>query len=106
MLDFSVGVTLDGEPLSEDELRQLLTSAEGLLFAQGKVGRGRSREIGRGIRHWKDIERHTRVGGISFFEGMRLLSGATLDRDAGGALPEAARQWVELTAGAAVEETV
>ncbi len=36
LLDFSVGVALDGEPLSEAELQELLASADGLVRLKGK----------------------------------------------------------------------
>ena len=54
LLDFSVGVTLDGEPLTEAEIEELLASAGGLVRAQGQVGRGRPRETGRGARALED----------------------------------------------------
>ena len=39
------------------------------------MGRGRSRKARAALKHWKKVEREARGGGISFFEGMRLLSG-------------------------------
>ena len=46
LLDFSVNVTLDGEPLTEAELERLLQSVGGLGRAQGQVGRSRPRQAG------------------------------------------------------------
>ena len=48
LLDFSVNVTLEGEPLTESELQRLLESVGGLVAIKGKVGRSRPREAGRG----------------------------------------------------------
>ena len=36
LLDFSVNVTLDGEPLTEAELQRLLQSVGGLVALKGK----------------------------------------------------------------------
>ena len=36
LLDFEVGLALDGEPLTEDERRQLLAGTEGLVLLRGK----------------------------------------------------------------------
>ena len=91
LLDFSVGVTLDGETLSEAELQELLSSVDGLVRLKGKwveVDRGKLAEA---LEHWRAVERSVRDEGLSFFAGMRLLAGATLERDAAAALPEETR---------------
>ncbi len=56
--------------------------------------------------HWKQVEQEVRREGISFFEGMRLLSGANLARRRRGRREEAIRQWSGLTAGPALEATL
>src|SRR5581483_5602158 len=38
-----------------------------------------------------------------FFEGMRLLAGAALERDVSADLPESTREWTGLTAGPGLE---
>jgi len=58
------------------------------------------------LAHWKTVERGAREQGLSFFEGMRLLSGAPVERDAAGGATEAAREWAGLSAGPALEETL
>ncbi|HSZ56909.1 MAG TPA: DEAD/DEAH box helicase [Tepidisphaeraceae bacterium] len=106
LLEFSVNVALDGEPLSEDELRAMLESSGGLVSLRGKwveVDRDRLAEA---LDHWKKVEREARGGGISFFEGMRLLSGAALETDAASSLPEAAREWTGICAGGDLERTL
>jgi non-specific serine/threonine protein kinase len=99
LLEFSVGAALDGEPLTDAEVEELLASAGGLVRLKGKwveVDRDRLAEA---LDHWKKVEREVSESGLSFFEGMRLLSGAALPRDAAEALPEADREWTGLTAG-------
>jgi hypothetical protein len=81
LLDFSVAVTFDGQPLDENELRAILQSSDGLVALKGKwVELDRDR-LAEALKHWKNVERTARDGGISFFEGMRMLSGANLQGD-------------------------
>ena len=82
LLDFSVNVTLDGEPLTESELEQLLESVGGLVALKGKWVEVDREKLAEALKHWKKVERDTRESGLSFYEGMRLLSGVPRERDA------------------------
>ena len=89
MMEFSVGVSLEGETLSPDEIAQLLESSGGLIPLKGKWVEVDREKLKEALEHWKDVEKDVRREGISFFEGMRLLSGANLakedeDESAGG----------------------
>ncbi len=106
LLDFSVGVTLDGQPLSEEELQELLASVEGLVRLKGKWVEIDREKLAEALEHWRTVERRVRDSGLTFFEGMRLLAGASLERDATGALPETTREWTGLTAGPVLEATL
>jgi len=106
LLDFSVGVALDGEPLSEAEIQQLLASAGGLIRLKGKWVEMDREKLAEALAHWQTVESRARAGGLSFFEGMRLLAGAGLERDVAATLPEAARAWTGLTAGPGLEATL
>lgn len=99
LLDFSVNVSLDGEPLGEDELQSILQSSGGLVSLRGKWVEVDREKLAEALKHWKQVEREARGGGISFFEGMRLLSGTNIEADAVSAQPEAAREWVGISAG-------
>jgi non-specific serine/threonine protein kinase len=106
LLDFSIGVTLDGETLSEEELEELLTSAEGLVRLKGKWVEIDREKLAEALDHWRVIERQVLRDGLTFFEGMRLLAGAGLARDVSADLPETDREWTGLTAGPALEATL
>ena len=106
LLEFSVGVALDGEQLTDAEMRQLLDGAGGLVPLRGRWVEVDREKLEAALRHWKQVEREARGGGITFFEGMRLLSGAPLPGDVAAAAPEAARQWSGVTAGAGLEQTL
>jgi superfamily II DNA or RNA helicase len=105
LLSFSVGVTLDGQPLDEQELRAILESSGGLVPLKGKWVEVDREKLAQALQHWKQVERDAR-GGISFFEGMRMLSGANLAGDAAAAAPEAAREWAGISAGDALEQAL
>ena len=76
MMRFSVGMSLDGETLSPDEIAQLLESSGGLVPLKGKWVEVDQEKLKQALEHWKGIEKDVRRSGVSFFEGMRLLSGA------------------------------
>ncbi len=99
LLDFKVRAVLDGEPLNDDELRQILGSEGGLVLLRGKWVEVDREKLAEALKHWKKVEREARDGGLSFFEGMRLLAGVNLGPDGAPAPAEAAREWVGLSAG-------
>jgi non-specific serine/threonine protein kinase len=106
LLDFSVGVTLDGQPMSEDELQAILQSAGGLISLRGKWIEVDREKLTEALQHWKRVERDARGGGISFFEGMRLLSGANIEGDVASDIPATATEWVGISAGKELEQTL
>ena len=105
LLDFSVNVTLDGEPLTEAELERLLQSVGGLVALKGKWVEVDRDKLGEALEHWKKVERETRESGLSFYDGMRLLAGVPRKQDA-AASADQDRDWIGLTAGTALEETL
>ena len=54
-LDFSVGVSLDGETLSRDEIAQLLESTGGLVPLKGKWVEVDAEKLKQALAHWKDV---------------------------------------------------
>lgn len=107
LLDFSVGMALEGESLDAAELRALLAAEENLVLLKGKwveVDRDKLREA---LNHWKRVEREARQeGGISFFEGMRLLAGAPTEQDAGEHPLEPSQAWAGIVADEALQHTL
>jgi non-specific serine/threonine protein kinase len=99
MLDFSIGVSLEGETLDPDEIAGLLESTGGLVALKGKWVEVDPEKLKEALKHWKDVERDVRKEGISFFEGMRLLSGANLGDEAKSDRQTAVLEWTGLTAG-------
>ncbi|MDR3632549.1 MAG: DEAD/DEAH box helicase [Isosphaeraceae bacterium] len=106
MLAFSVGVSLEGETLSADEIAELLESSGGLVPLRGKWVEVDHEKLNEALAHWKRVEQDVRREGISFFEGMRLLSGANLGEEGEAKNEASIREWTGLTAGAELESVL
>jgi len=111
LLDFSVGVTLEGETLSEAELNELLLAADGsggggLVRLRGRWIELDPDKLSQALDHWKQAEREA-GDGVSFFEAMRWLSGAG-ERAAPGedATDKSARRWVGIEPGPWLSRTL
>lgn len=76
LLDFSVDVMLGGEPLSQDEIDDLLKSPGGLVRIKGQWVEADPVKITELLRQWKQAEMMADSGGISLIEGLRMLAGA------------------------------
>ena len=106
LLDFSVALTLGGETLSETEKRELLAATGGLVRLRGQWVEVDGEKLAAALSHWKRVERDARMGGVSFYEGMRLLAGAS---DVGNAIDEAQqplREWSGIEAGEALRQVL
>lgn len=106
LLDFNVGVCWDGDPLDEDELRELISSGTGLVQLRGQWVEVDRDKLTAALSHWKQVEREARNGEISFFEGMRLLSGADVQSGEDTAAMREVREWTGLSPGKWLDETL
>jgi superfamily II DNA or RNA helicase len=104
LLDFSVGAVLDGDALDAQELEKLLGSESGLVLLRGKWVEVDREKLAEALKQWKKVEREARDGGLTFFEGMRLLAGVQLGPDAAVEQAEAAREWAGISAGSDLEQ--
>jgi SNF2 family DNA or RNA helicase len=106
LLEFSVGVSLDGETLGPDEIAELLESSGGLIPLKGKWVEVDREKLNEALTHWKLVEQDVRREGISFFQGMRLLSGANLAKEGEEESEASIREWTGLTAGAELDSVL
>ena len=98
LLDFSVALTLDGEPISDAEWRELLAGSDGLALVRGRwveLDREKLREV---LGHWERARRAARQG-LSFREAMRLLAGTAIEAGEPAAAPEGGGDWSRVVAG-------
>jgi non-specific serine/threonine protein kinase len=104
LLDFSVQTVLDGEPLDEEELKEILGSSGGLVNLKGKWVEVDRDKLAEALKHWKKVERRAEDGGLTFFEGMRLLSGISLGAGTAEAELGQAHEWTGISAGSDLEQ--
>ena len=103
LLDFSVSLALDGEPLTDAEREQLLAATDGLMFLRGKWVEVNGEQLQEALAHWQQLQQQ-HADGIDFLHGMRLLAGAALDGDA-APLDETA-DWIGVSAGDWLQSTL
>ena len=78
LCEFDAAVTLDGEALSEEELRLLAESRDGLVRIRGEWVMADPAKIQELLAHWKEAKRL--VGdGVTMAQALRLLAGGGLD---------------------------
>ena len=102
LLDFSVGVMLDGEELTEAEWRAL-RAASGLSLVRGRwveIDRERLDQL---LAHWRTAQKSARDG-LTFIEGMRLIAGAQPEAEVFAS--DGAREWSQVLAGGWLGETL
>ena len=102
LLDFNMDVTLDGEPLSAEEIKTLLKSGDGLQLIRGRWIEVDQQRLKRLLDRFQAMERAASDGGVHFAEAMRLLAGAAL---AGSGEPADA-DWSAVAAGPWLAETL
>lgn len=103
LLDFKMDVTLDGETLSEQEIRTLLAGTDALVLLRGawvEIDRARLQSA---MRRFKEAEVLARRDGLTFAEAMRMLAGAEVAGQSGDA---AVADWSRVTAGPWLAETL
>lgn len=83
LLDFSAHLTLDGEPLTAEEVEQLLRSSGGLVRLKGQWVEADPEKLAELLARWQEAKRLAKDGGLTFVQGLRLLSGVA-DAGIGG----------------------
>ncbi|ASJ73832.1 RNA polymerase-associated protein RapA [Granulosicoccus antarcticus IMCC3135] len=104
LLDFDVRPVIGDLELTDAEWQSLLASADGLVFIRGQWVEVDQEKLVEAMGQMEALEKHADVDGISFFEGMRLLAGASKDLSAerdGSALT---KNWVTINADAKLAE--
>jgi non-specific serine/threonine protein kinase len=96
LLDFDMGVTLDGEPLTTAEIRALLEGADGLVLLRGRWAEVDREKLAGMLEQFRKIDRAAAAGGLTFAEAMRLLAGADARTGDAG---DQAREWSGVRAG-------
>ena len=102
LLDFRMEVTLDGEPLTAAEIKELLAKSEGLSLVRGRWVEVDRERLSRLLEQFQKVERAAADSGLSFGEAMRMLAGADGAADGG----DAGTDWAQVVAGPWLRETL
>ena len=103
LLDFRMDITLEGEPLSDEEIAMLLAGTDTLAFLRGQWVEIDRDRLERTMKQFRAAEALAASEGLTFAEAMRLLSNATITSSA----PDAdAADWAHVSAGPWLAETL
>jgi non-specific serine/threonine protein kinase len=103
LLDFRMEVTLDGERLTEADIRTLLAATDGLHLVRGRWIELDRERLARLLDQFRAVERTSAERGLTFAEAMRMLAGATASGDLASA---AAPDWSRVAAGPWLAQTL
>ncbi len=103
LLDFKMGVSLDGEPLTEAEIANLLAASNGLHLVRGRWVEVDRNRLARMLDEFRSVEEAAADGGLSFGEAMRLVAGAHVPGDI---VADSARDWSHVVAGPWLTKTL
>jgi superfamily II DNA or RNA helicase len=104
LLDFRMEVTLDGETLTGDEIRDLLAKTNGLAWVRGRWIELNREHLEGMIERFRAVERTAQDNGLSFGEASRLLAGADITAEDAAAADHA--EWAQVVAGPWLVETL
>ncbi|MGD1081653.1 MAG: DEAD/DEAH box helicase [Candidatus Sulfotelmatobacter sp.] len=104
LLDFRMEVTLDGQTLSDAEVRELLAKSDGLALVRGRWVEVDRERLNQMMEYFGQVERTANENGISLREAMRMLAGADVDADGESDAREAG--WARVAAGPWLAETL
>lgn len=103
LLDFKMGVSLDGEPLTNAEVERLLSASNGLHLVRGRWVEVNPERLSRMLEEFRTVEAAAAKDGLSFGEAMRLLAGAQVTGDGVAA---SAPDWSQVVAGPWLTKTL
>ena len=103
LLDFKMGVSLDGEPLTNAEIEHLLAASNGLHWMRGRWVEVDCERLSRMLDEFRAVETAAAKNGLSFGEAMRLLAGAHVPGDIVAATPP---DWSLVVAGPWLTKTL
>ncbi|MDP9053467.1 MAG: DEAD/DEAH box helicase [Acidobacteriota bacterium] len=104
LLDFQMAVTLDGEPLSAAEIRELLARTNGLAMVRGRWVELDREQLKKMLARFAEAERAAKESGLNFAQAMRLVSGAGVEP--GDISEDEAAGWAGVDAGPWLAETL
>jgi hypothetical protein len=102
LMDFSVGLALGGERLTDEERAQILQATDGLTLLRGKWVEVDSDKLQQALEHWRHVEEEF-GDGIDFIQGMRMLAGVEMGTSSSNA---DVAGWTRITSGQWLNDTL
>jgi non-specific serine/threonine protein kinase len=104
MLGFDVYASLEGEELTPEEWQTLMVSEGSLVSIKGRWVEVDRERLQQAMDHWRRAAAAVAEGGLSFAQGMRMMSGFFVGESGLASLDEAIEvegggDWSEITAG-------
>lgn len=99
LLDFNIGVSLNGESLTQEELKTIFSSEDGLVSFRGQWIEVDNEKLKEALEHWKTVKSNVANGELTFLEGMRLLAGAQSDLSDANDFNDQETSWAYVEAG-------
>ncbi|HRI53329.1 MAG TPA: DEAD/DEAH box helicase [Pseudomonadota bacterium] len=99
LLDFSISLTVDGQPISDAEWQEILRGSDGLALIKGRWVEVDRDKLGHALSHWQSVQEAAAQGELSFVQAMRLLAGAAVGETATEVLTASTAQWSQVIAG-------
>ena len=103
LLDFAMEVTLEGEALSQADIKRLLAETDGLAYIRGRWVEVDRERLNRTLEQFVAVERRAKAEGLSFAEAMRLMTGEGI---AGGVDGRSVGDWGQAVAGPWLKNTL
>jgi non-specific serine/threonine protein kinase len=104
LLDFNVELSLEGDPLTESELKGILQSTSGLTLLKGKWVEVDKDKLTQILEHWKKVQSAAGSDGVPLLEGLRLLSGFNPAKTDEAEAETARAEWSSVIAGDALKK--
>jgi hypothetical protein len=99
MLSWSVDLCIDGEPLTEDEIAELMAGGAGLVRLRGRWVEADPARVEALLSRWREALSSARSG-LSLHRALRMIAGAPLGDELGpSALDEDSAGWVRVEPG-------
>lgn len=108
MLHFDVSLALGQDSLSPEELEEILSSTESFMRLRGQWVEIDSEKIKQTLSHWNRASRAVQKDGLTWHQGMRLLSGSQGLREKGSSLStdtlaNPVPEWTQIIAGSGIQ---
>lgn len=102
LLSFSLAISMNGEPLTAEEIAKIKSSTSGLVTLRGQWVELQREKLDQVLTHWQRVQRLHADGQLSFHQGMRYLAGfqagPAIDLSAGLTETDTA-EWSQVIAG-------